>query len=79
MDTRVTADAVVRACKALGTAHPAKTIAAKLGTYDSRAVATAARKPVSDGRLRVWYPKGSAVALYRFVRLTPKPNPAAAP
>jgi hypothetical protein len=78
MDTRVTADAVVRACKALGTAHPAKAIAAKLGT-DARAVATAARRPVADGRLRIWYPKGSAVALYRFVRLSPKPNPAAAP
>lgn len=74
MREKITADTVVRAARALRTAHPAKAIAAKLGTYDSRAVATAARKPVADGRLSIWYPKGSAVALYRFVRLTPKPK-----
>lgn len=60
---------VVRALKEIKVSTTARDIAAKLGA-DSRAVATAARKAVADGRITINHKGG--VALYRFVRLTAK-------
>ena len=62
---------VVLTLKALGRTVPVKCIADYLGAT-TRAVATAARKPAADGRIRVTYPKRGAGARYRFVRMTPK-------
>ena len=64
--------AVVQALKALGRTVPVAEIAHQLGTADTRAIATAARKPAADGRIRITFPKRGAGARYRFVRLTPK-------
>jgi hypothetical protein len=61
------ADAVMALKKHGLTAH-AKVIAEILGT-DSRAVATALRNAVDDGRVSRRYKRG--LALYRFKRLTP--------
>lgn len=63
-----TADAVL-ALKARRTAHPASALALDLGVT-SRAVATAMRGAVSDGRVTMRFKKG--IALYRFQRLKPK-------
>lgn len=65
---KITADDAVRALKKHGLATTAKTIAKLLET-DSRAVATALRLPVDDGRVTRRFKKG--IALYRFKRLTP--------
>lgn len=71
---RITADDCVRALKARKTAHPASAVAKDLGST-SRAVATALRGPVKDGRVSWNFKKG--IALYRFVRLNPKKGSAA--
>jgi hypothetical protein len=60
------ADAVL-ALKKMGVASPAKNIAARLGT-DSRAVATALRGAVADGRVTIAYRRG--IGSYRFKRLS---------
>lgn len=66
-----TADAVL-ALKKRGTAHHASALAADLGCT-SRAVATALRAAVADGRVTMRFTKQSAgAAFYRFVRLTAK-------
>lgn len=65
----ITAEQCVRALKERKLSTSAAGVAAMLGT-DSRAVATALRKPVRDGRVRSSFKKG--IAWYRFVRLTAK-------
>lgn len=72
--SKITCDQAVRALKELRTSNPAKNIAAKLGT-DSRAVATALRQAVKDGRVTWSFIKG--IAFYRFVRLAKAPRAAA--
>lgn len=73
MSTRtINAHNVVLTLKLAGRAMDARTIAELLGGTDSRAVATAARKPVADGRIKIRYPRGLNRALYRFVRMTAK-------
>ena len=67
--TKITVDQAVRALKVRKTAHPASAIAQDLGST-SRGVATALRYAVKDGRVLCRFKKG--IALYRFVRLTPK-------
>jgi hypothetical protein len=62
---------VVRALKELRTTVTVSEIAAVLGTGDTRAIATAARKPAKDGRIRVRYPRRGGGAVYRYVRMTP--------
>jgi hypothetical protein len=71
----ITADACVKALKIAGRRIPAKAIAEIVGG-DSRAVATALRKPTHDGRVDWTFKKG--IAHYRFVRLTPAPKGGAA-
>lgn len=66
---KVTGAEVVRALKTIGRRVPAKEVAWWLGT-DSRAIATALRLPVNDGRVSCRYKKG--IARYRFTRLTAK-------
>ena len=73
MADKITGDMVVRALKELGRSVQVVHIAQHLGTTDTRAIATAARKPAADGRIRVTYKKRGATAWYRFVRLTPRP------
>lgn len=65
----ITAEDVVRGLKSGKRSMPAKIIGEWLGT-DSRAVATALRKPVKDGRVSCTYRRG--IAWYRFKRLKPK-------
>ena len=65
---KITADDAVRALKKHGLTARAKIVAELLET-DSRAVATALRLPVKDGRVSMKFKKG--IALYRFKRLTP--------
>lgn len=67
---RITCNDAVLALKAIGRSVPAKEIATHLGT-DSRAVATALRDAVTDGRVTISYRKN--IGLYRFKRLTAKP------
>lgn len=66
---KISADDVVYALRILRTSQPAKVIAQWLGTT-SRNVATAARLPVQDGRIKITYKKG--IGRYRFVRVKPK-------
>ncbi|WP_428383661.1 hypothetical protein [Nevskia ramosa] len=68
---RVTAADVVAALKIIGRTVRVRELAHKIGTEDTRAVATAARLPAKDGRIRVRYPKTHGGASYRFVRLKP--------
>lgn len=65
----VKAEDCVRALKAHALSTTAKSLAQFVGS-DSRAVATALRKPTSDGRVSIRFKKG--IAFYRFVRLTPR-------
>ncbi len=72
-----TLDAVV-ATKMLAHSTTAKNIAADMSertgaAITSRAVATALRAAVADGRVTLTYRKGRG--FYRFVRLTPKVKP----
>ncbi len=66
---KVTAEQCVMALKRRNLNSTAKELADYLGT-DSRAVATAMRKPVRDGRVTIRYTRGLGFgASYRFVRL----------
>ena len=67
-DLRLTCDEAVLALKRLKVTASAKHIAACTAT-SPRAVATALRKAIGDGRVTVRFTKG--VAWYRFKRLTP--------
>jgi hypothetical protein len=67
--SRITAEMCVMALKKQRTSMSAKAIAERVGG-DSRAVATALRKPTRDGRINWTFKKG--IAWYRFVRLTAK-------
>ena len=66
---KVTAEQCVLALKNIGLSVPAKNVAKALNT-DSRAVATALRKPTNDGRVSITYRKG--IGWYRFIRLSAK-------
>ena len=69
----VTGEMCVQRLKHHRISMTAKQIAESLGTGDSRAVATALRKPVEDGRVKINYKRGLGFgAYYRFVRLTAK-------
>jgi hypothetical protein len=69
----ITADDCVRMLKWLKTAHAASDVAIHLGST-SRAVATALRQPVKDGRVACRFMK-TGIAHYRFVRLKAKVQP----
>lgn len=76
----ITGDQAVAALKNLGTASCAATIAGYLtmtlgGFVDSRAVATALRGPVDDGRVTLTWRRKAGRASYRFVRLKAKVAP----
>lgn len=68
--TKITCEDAVRALKNEGLSTTAKCLAQHLPGSDSRAVATALRKAVKDGRVTWTFKKG--IAFYRFKRLTPK-------
>lgn len=79
--SKITTQDAVLAAKFFRSSQPAAALAGYLskqkgGPVTSRAVATALREAVSDGRVKINYPKGLQVATYRFVRLTAKPEPA---
>lgn len=70
---KITAEQCVLALKKHGLSTTAKELAECIGMTDSRAVATALRKPVRDGRVSINYKRGLGLgAHYRFVRLTAK-------
>lgn len=70
---KITAQMCVEALKAVGKSIPAKELADFITRTDSRAVATALRKPVHDGRVKMIYNrKNRGVWTYRFVRMTAK-------
>jgi hypothetical protein len=69
---KIKAEDAVLALKKISTSQSAKFVAERLGT-DSRAVATALRGPVADGRVGITYRYGGGIALYRFKRLKAKP------
>ena len=71
---RITAADCVLALKLNKRSINAAALADIMGT-DSRAVATALRKPTSDGRVSIHYKKG--IGWYRFVRMSPKKGGAA--
>jgi hypothetical protein len=75
MDAKITCDDAVRALKRIGRSSTASLIACELKT-SSRAVATALREAVNDGRVSIRYGAARSytgaklqVALYRFKRL----------
>ena len=69
---KITAEQCVMALKRRDLRTTARALADYLGT-DSRAVATALRKPVKDGRVKIRYTRGLGFgAEYRFVRLKAK-------
>lgn len=75
--TSITGELCVLALKGLGHSSRAKTVAGYITSVlgvptDSRAVATALRVPVSDGRVSCSYRRNTGVASYRFVRLKAK-------
>jgi len=65
---KVTAEQCVRALKTHGLSSSAKVIS-QFVDADSRAVATAMRQPVRDGRVTITWKRG--IAFYRFKRLKP--------
>lgn len=71
MSTAITCDRAVRALKELGRSQRAREIAAHLGA-GTRAVATALRGAVNDGRVSISYRHKDGVARYRFIRLAAK-------
>lgn len=75
--SRINEHVVVRALQKRRLSTTAKALVASLidDGFDttSRAVATALRQPVADGRVSINY--GKAVARYRFVRLRAKVQP----
>jgi hypothetical protein len=71
MTKKITGDDCVRVLKTMTNGGTAADIAFLLKT-DSRAVATALRKPVNDDRVKINYNRGSGMgATYTFVRSTP--------
>lgn len=74
MTKKITCEQVVLALKAHRLSTTAASIAARMGT-DSRAVATAVRAAVKDGRVTRHYKKAGkgqqVCAYYRFMRLKP--------
>lgn len=70
-DRKITCEDAVRVLKEFRTNQTARTVADALKT-DSRNVATALRAAVNDGRVKMSFPKSLGVAVYRFVRLTPR-------
>lgn len=64
---KITCDQAVRALKEIRTSTSAKTVAILLGT-SSRAVATALRQAVNDGRVTMRFIDG--LVFYMFVRLS---------
>jgi hypothetical protein len=67
---KITGQMCVEALKAVGKALPAKELADFITRTDSRAVATALRKPVDDGRVKIMYKRGLGFgAHYKFVRM----------
>lgn len=72
---RITGEDVVLALKQRGLSTTAASLAELLGT-DSRSVATAARQPVSDGRITIHYRRPATgkqrCGFYRFVRMRGK-------
>lgn len=67
---KITAEQCVMALKRRNLATTASELAEHIGETDSRAVATALRKPVKDGRVKIRYTRGLGFgASYRFVRL----------
>lgn len=68
---RITTEDAVLALRARRTAHPASAIASDLDVT-SRAVATALRAAIKDGRVICRFKKGAA--LYRFVRMAKQPR-----
>lgn len=77
--TKITTTDVLQALKMIGRSSTAEFIATYMahergfGDVTSRAVATAMRMPVADGRATITYRKGRG--WYRFVRMAPKPEP----
>jgi hypothetical protein len=69
---KITGGDVVIALKALKRSVSVEEISVQMGGVNTRAIATAARKPTSDGRITMHYPKRGSAALYRFVRLHAK-------
>jgi len=61
------ANDVLLVLKALKKSAKAKDIAEVLGT-DSRAVATALRKPTNDGRIACTFKRKQNLCTYRFIR-----------
>ena len=69
----ITAEQCVMALKRRNLRTTAKALAEYIGETDSRAVATALRQPVRDGRVKIRYTRGLGFgAEYRFVRLKAK-------
>ena len=69
---KITAEQCVVALKKRGLSTTAKDLAEFIGMTDSRAVATALRQPVKDGRVTINYKRGQGLgAHYRFKRMTP--------
>lgn len=68
---KITAVDAVLELKRLGTATTARELAYYLGTT-SRAVATALRGPVKDGRIKITYHRKTQQATYRYLRLNAK-------
>ena len=66
---KITCEDAVLCLKRFGLSWPAKTIGAAMKT-DARAVATALRMAVKDGRVKITYRK--SIGFYRFIRLTAK-------
>ena len=69
MARRITTEDAVLGLKKLGFSCRASALANFLGT-ESRNVATALRTATEDGRVKISWPKGQSVAVYRFVRLS---------
>jgi len=67
--SHITCEQAVRKLKEIGLSSTARCVAFRLDT-DARAVATALRLAVKDGRVTIHFKKG--VGFYRFVRLTAK-------
>jgi hypothetical protein len=70
---KITAEQCVMALKRRDLNSTARALADYMGSTDSRAVATALRQPVRDGRVKIRYTRGLGFgAEYRFVRLKAK-------
>ena len=70
---KITGQMCVEALKNIGCYCTAKDLATHLGGTDSRAVATALRKPVDEGRVKRTFKRGLGLgAQYKFLRLTVK-------